>query len=434
MNNLKILIFGFIICIFNAFSIPLEIDKIAIIINDDIVLESDIKNLFKFIKFNSEQDNILLINNNSLRYQLIENLINDSIQLQLAKKININISNIELDNIINNIALKNKITVNQLRNYLFSYNINYDIYRSQIYKEIVINEIRNNMIRHKIIISSQEINELIKLLNTQNFINPEINISYILFTFPSKNTPYQVQKLEIQVKKIIDKLKNSSDFQKIAKLHSIHSSILKYENMGWNKLENILPIFAKYLINSKKDMIFGPIHSFVGFYILKVNDIRHINNIKFVTEYHVRHIFLKVTKFMNDKKIQSKLENILKYIQKGYINFYDAAKQISQDLNSSIYGGDLGWISLEKKKYDSIFYNVLLKLKKGEISLPIKSSFGWHLIQLLDTKNINQINFIKKNYAYQILLNRKFFIETQHWIQKLRSQTYVKIINNNIKE
>jgi len=199
--------------------------------------------------------------------------------------------------------------------------------------------------------------------------------------------------------------------------------------MGWGKLQGLPSLFAQALTNAKKGQIVGPIRSGVGFHILKVNDLRQADQKVSVTEVHARHILLKTSVVMTDAQAQAKLEQVAAAIKSGRANFADEARQLSQDPGSANQGGDLGWASPDM--YDPAFRDALLKLKKGEISAPVRSSYGWHLIQLLDTRQVDRTDAVLKDKAYRLLFNRKFAEEAQSWMQEQRAQSYVKILDGN---
>jgi len=167
----------------------------------------------------------------------------------------------------------------------------------------------------------------------------------------------------------------------------------------------------------------------VGFHILKVNDMRGDNQSISVTEVHARHILLKPSPIMTDDQARQKLQEVAAEIKSGKLTFADAAKQLSQDPGSANQGGDLGWSSPEV--YDPAFRDALLRLQKGQVSGPVHSSFGWHLIQLLDTRKVDKTDAAKKERAYRLLFNRKFSEEAQTWMQEQRAAAYVKILDAN---
>nr|CDS55619.1 peptidyl-prolyl cis-trans isomerase (PPIase) [Serratia symbiotica] len=429
MKNWRTLILGLVVCANAAFAAPQEVDKVAAVVNNGVVLESDINGLLQSVKLHAQQDGQPLPDDNLLRHQIIERLIMDNIQLQMAQKMGITVSNADLDNAIANIAAQNKMSLNQLRNRLSYEGLNYNTYRLQIRKEMLIAEVRNNAVRRRVTILPQEVEALAKQVGAQNVSDTEMNISHILLPLPENPSQQQVDSAEALARKLMGELHNGADFGKLAITYSADPQALKGGNMGWGKLQEIPTLFAEHLVNAKKGIIVGPIRSGVGFHILKVNDIRGASQSVSVTEVHARHILLKPSVVMTDDQARTKLASIAQDIKSGRTKFADEAKHLSQDPGSALQGGDLGWASPDI--YDPAFRDALLKLNKGEISAPVHSAFGWHLIQLLDTRQVDKTDAAQKNRAYRMLFNRKFAEEAQTWMQELRAQAYVKILNGH---
>lgn len=429
MKNWRTLILGLVICANTAFAAPQEVDKVAAVVDNGVVLESDVNGLMQSVKLNAQQAGQQLPDDATLRHQILERLIMDNIQLQMGQKMGISISDAELDQAIANIAAQNRMTVDQLRSRLAYDGLNYTTYRSQIRKEMLIAEVRNNEVRRRVTILPQEVDSLAKQVGTQNSSDTEMNISHILLPLPENPSQQQVDEAEELAKRLMTELHNGADFGKLAITYSADPQALKGGNMGWGKLQEIPTLFAERLVNAKKGDVVGPIRSGVGFHILKVNDIRGNNQSVSVTEVHARHILLKPSVVLTDDQARAKLEEVAAAIKNGTAKFADEAKQLSQDPGSALQGGDLGWASPDM--YDPAFRDALLKLHKGEISKPVHSAFGWHLIQLIDTRQVDKTDAAQKDRAYRMLFNRKFAEEAQTWMQEQRAAAYVKILDGS---
>lgn len=429
MKNWKALMCGLLVCVIPdaVFATPVELDKIVAVVNNDVVLESDISELSHLVKFNAQQDGRLLPDGHVSRHQLIEYCIMNNIQSHMAKKNGITVTNDDLDNAIANFAMQKKISVNQLYKRLSNEGIHYSHYRSYVHKEMLGAKVRNNEVSRRVVILPQEVDTLAKQLAAENSSEKEINISQIMLSLPKNPSQHQLVTVEALARQLMVKLHNGADFGELATRHSEDSQASKGGNIGWKKLQDIPTIFASHLVDTKKAAIIGPIRSGDGLYILKVNDMRYMSYpMSSITEIHARHILLKASAMMTDYQVQNKLTKVAQDIKSGRTNFADEAKQLSQDSDSVLRGGDLGWISLNV--YDSTLRDALIKLNKGEISTPVHSVLGWHLIQLLDVRQADKTDIINTHHAYRMLFNRKFIEETQSWIQELRAQADVKIM------
>lgn len=352
----------------------------------------------------------------------------DQIVLQMGQKMGVKISDEQLDQAIANIAKQNNMTLDQMRSRLAQDGLSYSTYRNQIRKEMTISEVRNNEVRRRVTILPQEVDALAQQVGNQNDASTELNLSHILIPLPENPTSDQVNEAESQARSVVDEARNGSDFGKLAITYSADQQALKGGQMGWGRIQELPGIFAQALSTAKKGDIIGPIRSGVGFHILKVNDMRGQSQSISVTEVHARHILLKPSPIMTDQQARLKLEQIAADIKSGKTTFAAAAKEFSQDPGSANQGGDLGWAAADI--FDPAFRDALTKLHKGQMSTPVHSSFGWHLIELLDTRNVDKTDAAQKDRAYRMLMNRKFSEEAATWMQEQRASAYVKILSN----
>ncbi|ELM9326477.1 peptidylprolyl isomerase SurA [Salmonella enterica] len=428
MKNWKTLLLGIAMIANTSFAAPQVVDKVAAVVNNGVVLESDVDGLMQSVKLNAGQAGQQLPDDATLRHQILERLIMDQIILQMGQKMGVKITDEQLDQAIANIAKQNNMTMDQMRSRLAYDGLNYSTYRNQIRKEMIISEVRNNEVRRRITVLPQEVDALAKQIGTQNDASTELNLSHILIALPENPTSEQVNDAQRQAESIVEEARNGADFGKLAITYSADQKALKGGQMGWGRIQELPGIFAQALSTAKKGDIVGPIRSGVGFHILKVNDLRGQSQSISVTEVHARHILLKPSPIMNDQQARLKLEEIAADIKSGKTTFAAAAKEYSQDPGSANQGGDLGWATPDI--FDPAFRDALTKLHKGQISAPVHSSFGWHLIELLDTRKVDKTDAAQKDRAYRMLMNRKFSEEAATWMQEQRASAYVKILSN----
>ncbi|EHA2201327.1 peptidylprolyl isomerase SurA [Salmonella enterica subsp. enterica serovar Newport] len=428
MKNWKTLLLGIAMIANSSFAAPQVVDKVAAVVNNGVVLESDVDGLMQSVKLNAGQAGQQLPDDATLRHQILERLIMDQIILQMGQKMGVKITDEQLDQAIANIAKQNNMTMDQMRSRLAYDGLNYSTYRNQIRKEMIISEVRNNEVRRRITVLPQEVDALAKQIGTQNDASTELNLSHILIALPENPTSEQVNDAQRQAESIVEEARNGADFGKLAITYSADQQALKGGQMGWGRIQELPGIFAQALSTAKKGDIVGPIRSGVGFHILKVNDLRGQSQSISVTEVHARHILLKPSPIMNDQQARLKLEEIAADIKSGKTTFAAAAKEYSQDPGSANQGGDLGWATPDI--FDPAFRDALTKLHKGQISAPVHSSFGWHLIELLDTRKVDKTDAAQKDRAYRMLMNRKFSEEAATWMQEQRASAYVKILSN----
>jgi peptidyl-prolyl cis-trans isomerase SurA len=408
----------------SANAVPKVVEQVAAIVNNNVILESDVNDMLKTIKASADPKN--LPNDKVLRQQIIERLIIENLILQKAAKAKIKVSDNEVTNAISRIAAENGMTIDQLRSRLSTMGISYSSYRERIHNDMLIEETRMHEIRPRIKVSNREIENLAKNIARQPTNNIDVKISHILISIPEKASKQQIDNATNQAQDIINRAKKGESFAKLATSYSNDDFALKGGNMGWRKLNELPTIFEERLVRAEKGNIIGPIRSGVGLHILKVDDTRSEapKTIK-IQEVDARHILIKTNVLVTDKTAKQKLTDIRKSIINGTIAFEAAAKINSEDTGSAGKGGNLGWNRPEV--YDNNFRNALTHLKKGEISQPIKSSYGWHLIQLIDTRQVDGTNTMNKDQAYRLIFNRKFSEEYQVWLQEIKGDAYIKI-------
>ncbi|SCC12204.1 periplasmic chaperone for outer membrane proteins SurA [Gilliamella bombicola] len=415
----------------SANAAPKVVEQVAAVVNNNVILESDVNDMLKTIKASTDSQN--LPNDKILRQQIIDRLVIENLILQKAAKAKITVSDDEVTNAIDKIASENDMTIDQLRSKLSTMGISYSSYRERIHNDMLIDETRMHEVRPRIKISEKEVENLAKNITRQPANNIDVKISHILISIPEKASKQQIDNAVNKAQDIINRAQKGENFAKLATSYSNDDLALKGGSMGWHKLNELPTLFEERLVRAAKGSIIGPIRSGVGLHIIKVDDTRS-EAPKTITlqEVNARHILIKTNVLVNDKIAQQKLADIRKSITNGTITFEAAAKANSEDTGTAEKGGNLGWNRPEI--YDNGFRDGLSQLKKGEISQPIKSSYGWHLIQLIDTRQIDGTNAMKKDQAYRLIFNRKFSEEAQVWVQEIKGDAYIKITGEDKHE
>lgn len=411
----------------NAVAAPQSLDQVAAIVNNGVVLQSEVNNLVHSVKLNAQQAGQQLPDAEALRHQALDKLILDQIQLQLATKMGITVSDADLDNAIAGIAAQNKMSPAQLQQALKAQGINYADYREQIRKEMLATEARNSQVRSRINILPQEVDNLAKQISSQAQKGEEINLSHIQIALPENPTQDEVDAARQRAEQLVKELKQGADFSKLAIANSSGPRALEGGNLGWVRPQAIPSIFAEKVAGAQRGQVIGPFRTGVGFHILKVNELRGSEQSVKATEVHARHILLKTSVMQDDAQARAKLLQLRNDILNKKIDFTAAAREYSQDPGSAAQGGDLGWTTPDV--FVPQFRNELDSLKPGQISQPFQSPFGWHIVQLLDTKQVDRTDAALKDRAYRMLFNMKFAEEMPVWLQEQRAAAYVKIVD-----
>lgn len=404
------------------------LDKVAVIIDQGVILESEIGALVKDVKTGAEAQNQTLPSDAALRRQAIERLILENLQMQMAERMGIQISDPQLDQTIQNIAAQQNISLVQLRQQVAAQGLAYEVYREQVRKELITGEVRRANVRRRVYITEQEVDTLVDVINQQGDQQAEYQLSHILVEISGQATEEDVNEARDRSEKILDLLANGSDFKRLAIAASSGAKALEGGDMGWMNINSMPTLFAEAVNGKKKDEIIGPIRSGAGFHILKIADTRGIEVVE-VEEVNARHILIPPSIILSDAKAEQMLTEFRAQLIEGEADFAELAKEYSKDPGSALRGGVLGWN--DPNIYVPEFKEALAKLDKDEYSMPVRSQHGWHLIQLIDRRIDDATEKRKADRAYQLIFNRKFQEETDAWLREMRDQAYIEVLDEN---
>ncbi|GEA12339.1 peptidylprolyl isomerase SurA [Alteromonas sp. KUL49] len=403
------------------------LDRVAVIVDQGVVLESEVTALVADVKRNAEASNQSLPSDRALRTQAIERLIVKNLQLQMAEKMGIQISDPQLEQTIGNIAGSQNVTIDEMRRELALEGIAYEDYREDVREEIIIGEVRRANVRRRVYITEQEISTLVDLIDQQGAEQAEYRLGHILIGFPPSPTDEDITAARERADKVLDLLNNGSDFARIAIASSSGNEALEGGDMGWRNINAMPTLFAEAVQSKTKDELVGPIRSGAGFHILKVLDTRGIERIT-VEEVNSRHILVSPSIILSEEKAEQMLAEFRVQIENGEAEFADLAKEHSEDPGSSLRGGELGWT--DPNNYVPAFKDALAQLEPGEFSDPVRSVHGWHLIQLIDRRVDDATDKRKADKAYQLIYNRKFAEETENWLREMRDAAYIEVLDS----
>ena len=426
---MKVIVVTLFISLFFSLKIkaaPELLDKVSVIVDQGVVLESQIKELVSVVKRNAALNNQTLPSDRALRTQSIEKLIVDNLQMQMADRMGIQVSDPQLEQTIANIAQSEKMSANEFRSKLAQQGVAYDTYREEIRKEVILGEVRRSNVRRRVYITQQEIDNLVKLMDEQGDQQAEYNLGHILIAFPPEPTDADVKKAKTRADKVLELLNNGSDFAKIATASSGGARALEGGDLGWLNINSMPTLFAEAVQDKSKDTLIGPIRSGAGFHILKVKDLRGIEKVE-VAELNSRHILIKPSVILSDEKAKQMLVEFREQILAGELDFAETAKEHSADPGSALKGGDLGWA--DPNIYVPEFRDTLAKLAVDEISEPVRSQHGWHLMQLLGKRIGDATEQRKADKAYQLLFQRKFAEESDVWLREIRASAYIEVLS-----
>lgn len=416
----------FVLSSFVVNSEPVVIDRVIAIVDEGVVLESELvrrsNSIIEQIKARSQKVPSLKI----LRKQVLERLIVESLQLQMAKRVGVRIGDRELSATIERIAQGSKISVDQLKQKLESEGKEWAIFREDIRNEVMINRVLNGMVQRRIQISEKEVDGIVAQMDKEGETRTQYHLGHILLALPEGSSPEEVTKQRTQAKKIVDALRQGGNFEEFAISFSNGVESLEGGDMGWRALAQLPTLFAGTVKNMNVRDVSEPLRSGSGLHILFLKDKKGGFESKVVMQTHVRHILVSPDAITTDQQALDKIKLARDRIVAGE-KFEDLAVEISQDKSNAAQGGDMSWI--DPGTFVAEFSEVMNKLEINELSQPVKTQFGWHLIEVLGRRDQDQTEDKKRERAYQILSNRKFEEESVTWINELRHKAHIKMID-----
>ncbi|NOI31652.1 peptidylprolyl isomerase SurA [Vibrio coralliilyticus] len=401
---------------------PVKLDKVAVIVNSGVVLQSDIETSLKTIRANAKKNNQSLPDEATLREQVTEKLIVDTIQQQEAERIGVRIDDNRLNEAIDEIAKNNNQTLEQLNTSITEEGLSYAQFREQVRKEIAANEARNALVRRRINILPAEVDNLANILAKETNATVQYKIGHIQLRV---NDGDDKDAIEEKANQIVKELNQGSDFSTMAYTYSKGPKALQGGDWGWMRKEEMPTIFADQINLQNKGSIIGPFRSGVGFHILKIEDVKGLETVA-VTEVNARHILIKPTVILSDEGVQKELLDITQRIQSGKATFAEMAQQYSQDPGSAAQQGELGYQTSDL--YVPEFKHQVDTLPVGQISDPFKTVHGWHIVEVMDRREVDRTDSALKNKAYRIIFNRKFNEEASAWLQEIRASAFVEVV------
>lgn len=403
------------------------IDSIAVIVNDDVITHQELIGRLRSVVTRMKSQNIALPPPEDFQRQVIESMIVERVQLQKAKESGIVVDDIMLDRSLNRIAEQNKMTLQQLRDQVEREGTSFGHFREEMREEITMQRLRQSAIDNRILVSDTEVDSYLASESASLVEKMELNLAQILVRIPENSSPEQIAARRVRAEEALTKLRSGTAFEKVAASYSDASDALSGGEIGWRNRDRLPQLFNDAVSKLKKGEVSALIKSPNGFHILKVVDQRVPATVAtgevLVQQSRVRHILIKVNQVVSSFDAQTTLAGLKTRLDNKDATFEALAKQFSGDA-SAAKGGDLGWLH----PGDTVpeFEKAMNALKIGQVSEPIETPFGFHLIEVLERKTDDVSKERKRNAARQALRERKTEESVQEWVGQLRDRAYVE--------
>jgi peptidyl-prolyl cis-trans isomerase SurA len=402
----------------------LLVDRIVAVVNKEVITASELNEAIGAAERHLRRRGTPPPERELLERQMLERLILDKAQLQLARETGIRVDEVQLDRAVQRIAEQNRMTLAEFRGALERDGVPFAAYREDLREQIILSRLREREVNDKIQVSDGEI-DLFLAEAKAPAERVEYNLSHILLRIPEQASPERVETARSRADKVLIEARAGGDFARLAASYSDASDALQGGTIGWRAQDRLPDLFANALTKLKPGDISDVLRSPAGFHILKLVDRRGASTSAApVQQTRLRHILIRTSDSVSEADARRRLENLRERIAGGGADFGEMARVHSDD-GTSARGGELDWIYAGDTVPD--FERAYVELKIGEVSQPVRTPFGYHLIQVLERRSADMSNERRRLQARQALRERKSDDAYQEWLRQLRDQTYVEL-------
>ena len=406
------------------------VDRVVAVVNNDVITEYELQNRVRQVAINLRQQNINLPPMPELRRQVLERLIMEKCLDQRAKELGIRVDERMVSASIEQIARNNKLTVDELRDRLLADGVSFSAFRSQVKDEIIAQRLREREVDSKLTIPESEVDAyLAEQAGFTSGDTQEYHLQHILLPIPSGASDSEADDVGDLAERLADEAREGADFSSLAAANSKAEDAMSGGDLGWRDASKLPTLFWKAIEEHRTERGYVTVvRSSGAFHVIKLLDNRDGVKAKLagapVEQTHVRHILMFVSDLTPESEVVSRLNDIKHRIESGAADFATMARLTSVD-NSATRGGDIGWISPGESVPE--FEAAMNKLAAGEISEPVRTQFGYHLIQVIDRRKA-QASADRSRLAARMALREKKLAEAVYnWQREMRDRAYVEI-------
>ena len=400
-----------------------ELDAIVAVVNDDVVVRSELDSEIDLILPQMQQQGTVPPPRPQLEKQVLDRLILKRLQIQRARDLGIQVDDATLNEALTNIAERNGLSLEELQSTLEAGGIRFADFREDTRSQIITSRLQNQEVVNKIEVSDREIDRFLERESSRLVEREQVRLQHILIALPEAATPAQVQGAEAKAARLVAELRGGADFGQVAARESDGRNALQGGDLGWFEMGAVPTIVSDLAFTMAEGEISEPLRSPSGFHIIKMREIKAAAP-KNVTQTQARHILVRTNELVSDEDAKRRLEQLRLRIVGGE-DFGALARSHSDDTGSALRGGDLGWVNPGDTVPD--FEETMNALAPNEVSRPFQSPFGWHIVQVLDRRTQETGDELMRIKAREALQRRKAEEATEEWLRQLRDEAYVEI-------
>lgn len=412
-----------IFCASAAWGAVQMLDRVIAVVDNMVVTQSQLNQRVSGVEQRSREQGLRLPPREILEKQIIDHLINETLQLGMAERYGVAVSDEEVLQYIQRMKQANNWDQEELLATLESQETTFNEFREELRRELVIKNISQGLVSRRIRVSEQEVDNFLNSADAKFWISPDFHLGHILISLPPAPTPEETLAAEEKANALYEKLSRGQNFAETAIAESSGPNALNGGDLGWRKTSDLPTLFAEIAPKLEAGEVSKPARSQAGFHLLKLYEKRGDTK-QIVNQTRARHILIKTSEIVDDAQARRKLQELRQQILDG-ADFAELAKNHSEDMGSRLSGGDLGWTS--PGVFVPEFEAVIENSEINEISEPFKTTFGWHILQVTDRREEDMTSEAIRNRARTMLMNRRFEDEKQIWLQELRDEAFIEV-------
>ena len=402
----------------------LSMDRVVAVVNDEAVTQYELEEAKRIVTQQLKQQKVQEPPADVLDKQVLERLVTEHALLQFAKENGIKVDDNQVERTIQRIAEENKLTLDGLREALAKDNVPYTKYRDDVRNEIIVQRLREREVESRITVSDAEVDNYLATVKAQSGGDAEYRLAHILVLVPEQATADQIEAKRRRAEEALKAIRGGGDFAQVAAGYSDASDALQGGNLGWRPGARLPTVFTDVVRTMKVGDVSEVLRSAAGFHIVKLLEKRSRDDPAVVDQTHARHILVRVNETVSEADAKAKIDRLKDRLDAGSAKFEDLAKLNSEDATSA-KGGDLGWLS--PGDVVPAFEEAMNKLPLNQVSQPVRTQFGWHLIEVLERRKQDVTADRARMQAQLAIRQRKSDEAFQDWVRQTRDRAYVEV-------
>ncbi|MEX2963931.1 peptidylprolyl isomerase [Microbulbifer sp. TYP-18] len=400
-----------------------QLDAVVAVVDDDVVMASELQQRLNTIMTQISAQQVEAPPIEILRRQVLEQLIIERLQLQMAARAGVTVADNELDQAIARVQQNAGVSPEQFRQRIAADGMSMKSFREQIRQELMIRQVEQGSVNRRIQISEQDVDNFLRSKEGEFWKSPQYELGHILIPVNSSAPADEVSRARAKAEQLAQEIRDGADFRRLAIANSAGQNALSGGDLGWRKTVELPTLFADALEGLQVGEVTSPFRSDAGFHLLKIHAQRGASE-QMVEQTKVRHILIKTSEIRTDDDAYNLLIDLRQQLEKG-ADFDQLAREYSEDIGTMLAGGDLGWST--PGQFVPEFTQAMDNTPVGEISLPFRSQFGWHILRVDGRRQQDMTDRYIRNQAANLLRNRRYQEELQNWRREIRDQAYVDI-------